>query len=96
MAPAQDKQNNQDKPEADTPQMRARRISWAQLLKRVFDVNVRCEKCGGVLRLKAFVVEGASVTRFLDGVGLPSTVPTIAPARALPQTDFGFEESVLF
>jgi len=35
--------------------------------------------------------ERSSVKRFLDGMGLPSTAPTIAPARASPQTDFGFE-----
>jgi len=80
----------QEPAEVDTPQKKLRRISWAQLLKRVFDVEVRCGKCGGVLRLKAFVVEAASVKRFLDGMGLPSTAPTIAPARAPPQDDFGF------
>ena len=71
---------------AENLHLQQHRIVWAQLLKRVFDepwksppgdVEVKSQKCGGVLRLEVFVAERNSVKRFLDGVGWSGTAPTI-------------------
>ncbi|OGB76198.1 MAG: hypothetical protein A2496_08820 [Burkholderiales bacterium RIFOXYC12_FULL_60_6] len=65
------------------------RLLWAALLARVFAIDVtKCPKCGGRLRLVAAVTDAASAKRYLDGVGLPSAVPELAPARAPPQMKF--------
>ena len=69
-----------------------KRWAWAQLLRRVFKVDVeRCPKCGGTLKLVAMITETAALTRLLTHLGLPRTPPRVEPARRLPQTawDFG-------
>jgi len=46
------------------PALRARRRRWAELLRRVFAVEVKvCPACGGAMRILAFVTEPAVVTR---------------------------------
>ena len=65
------------------------RLLWAALLARVFAIDVtKCPKCNGRLRLVAAITDTASAKRYLDGVGLPSEIPSLAPARAPPQLDF--------
>ena len=65
------------------------RLLWAALLARVFAIDVtKCPKCAGRLRLVAAITDAASAKRYLDGVGLPSEIPSLAPARAPPQLDF--------
>ncbi len=65
----------------------ARRLNWAELLRRVFAVDVTtCARCGGRLRVLAFFTESPLSRRILDHLGLPSTAPTIMPARAPPQS----------
>ena len=69
-----------------------KRWAWAQLLRRVFKVDVeRCPKCGGTLKLVAMITETAALTRLLTHLGLPTTPPQTEPARLPPPTawDFG-------
>jgi hypothetical protein len=48
------------------PALRARRRRWAELLRLVFAVDVEvCPRCGGEMRIIAFVTEHAVVTRIL-------------------------------
>ena len=48
------------------PVLKARRRRWAELLRRVFAVEVEvCPRCGGAMRILAFVTEAAAVTRLL-------------------------------
>ena len=48
------------------PALRARRRRWAELLRMVFAVDVEvCPRCGGEMRIIAFVTEHAVVTRIL-------------------------------
>ncbi|MFH1810123.1 MAG: transposase [Pseudomonadota bacterium] len=70
---------------------RPRRIPLAELLHRVFRSEVDKCKCGGRLKLLAFVTDLAQARRYLEHVGLPSEVPAIAPARAPPQADLDFD-----
>jgi hypothetical protein len=70
------------------------RILWAALLKRTFRIDVEtCAYCGGRMRIVAAVTDTASIKRYLDGVGLPSKIPEIKPARPPPQLDLGYEDA---
>ena len=43
------------------------------------------------MRIVAAITDTASIKRYLDGVGLPSEIPKIKPARPPPQLDFEYE-----
>ncbi len=68
----------------DTPPHSASaRMSWAQLLKRVFDIDiVRCPHCGGTMKIIAAILEPAVITKILAHLGLPTRAPPRAPARS--------------
>ena len=74
-----------------TPAQRRHRLVWAALLARVFRVDVTiCPTCGGSMRIIAALTEPRSIVRYLEGVGLPSRAPPIAPARANPLSELDF------
>ena len=59
------------------------RMSWARLLKRVFDIDIeRCE-CGGRLKIIAAIEDPGVIVRILSHLGLPARAPPRAPARLL-------------
>ena len=61
---------------------RPRRLSWAQLIQRVFAADVlQCPKCSGRLRILAAVHSPAAVQAILECLSLPSRAPPNAPAR---------------
>ena len=63
-------------------ELRERRLSWAELMKRVFEVDVlECPRCGGRRKLIGVITEGAVVSAILDSLGLPTRAPPQAPAR---------------
>ena len=67
---------------------RTGRLRWAGLLRRVFAVDVlTCPDCGGARRLIATITDGLVVRRILDHLELPSSPPTITPARAPPELE---------
>lgn len=77
----------------DKPASMSARIRWAQLIKRVFKKDLeQCPHCGGRRVLIAFITDAPVVHRILAHVGLPTEQPAIAPARAPPQLDIGFDE----
>lgn len=62
------------------------RYSWADLLRRVFLIDVLpCPHCRGRRTLLAAIHEPASIERILRHLGLPTEPPEIAPARPPPQ-----------
>lgn len=70
----------------------AYRLSWARLLARVFRVDVTvCPDCGGTMKIIAALTDPHAIRTYLDGVGLTSRPPPIAPQRPRPQTSFEFE-----
>ncbi|MHC4921003.1 MAG: transposase [Planctomycetota bacterium] len=71
-----------------------RRYSWAELMKRVFLLEVlTCPECGGSRRLLAFILKPSVIERILSHLGLPTEPPELHPARASPeQEEFGFAE----
>ena len=60
------------------------RMSWARLLKRVFDIDVeRCPHCGGDLKIISAIEEPAVIAKILTHLGLPARAPPRSPARPL-------------
>jgi len=69
---------NDDVPQSTT----SVRISWARLLKRVFDIDIEhCPHCGGTLKIIAAILESGAITKILDHLGLPARAPPRAPAQ---------------
>jgi hypothetical protein len=59
-------------------------MTWARLLKRVFDIDVERCACGGKLRLIAVIEEPVVIVRILTHLGLPARAPPRSPARSAP------------
>ena len=58
------------------------RLSWAKLLKRVFEIDMeRCPNCGGELKIIAAILEAPVIERILMHLGLQARAPPRAPAR---------------
>ncbi len=67
------------------PIPRSRNYSWAQLMRRVFEIDVlECPQCGGPLRVLAAIQSPEAIRKILDCVGLPSRAPPIAPPAPDP------------
>ena len=61
------------------------RMSWACLLKRVFDIDIeRCPRCGGRLKIIAAIVDPQVIVQILTHLGLPARAPPRSAARPLP------------
>ena len=58
--------------EGETVQARPHRISWARLLKRVFDIDMQhCSNCGaGELKIIAAILEQPVIEKILTHLGL--------------------------
>jgi hypothetical protein len=69
------------------PAPRTRYLDWPSLLRRVYRTDLTCDRCGAKLQIVAFIEDPKVVRRILDHLGLPSTGPPQAPARARPQLD---------
>jgi hypothetical protein len=66
------------------------RYSWAELLQRVFLIDVlTCDRCGGRRKLLAAITVPKTVRRILAHLGLATEPPMLAPARAPPRELFG-------
>jgi hypothetical protein len=53
-------------PSDDWPALRARRRRWAELLRRVFEVEISiCPACAGAMRIVAFVTAPKAVRKIL-------------------------------
>ena len=51
------------------------RLRWAQLLKRVFDIDIERCACGGKLKLIAVIEEPAVIEKILKHIGLDPQPP---------------------
>lgn len=66
----------------------ARGASWADLMRRAFEVDVlKCPRCGGRLLLIALIEASAVAQRIVTQLRLPADVPRLTPARAPPTGD---------
>jgi hypothetical protein len=69
----------------DTPS-RARRLAWADLLRRVFAVDVlECPRCGGRMRPLATIHPPEATRAILECLRLPARAPPTVPPR--PEAD---------
>jgi hypothetical protein len=67
----------------DQPAAGERYHTWAELMKRVFRVDVlECEHCGGRRKIIAVIRSPAATERILECLGLPSRAPPLAPASS--------------
>ena len=68
--------------EANCGHHRPERLSWARLLKRVFELDLEhCPNCGGELKIIAAIVEQPVIEKILTHLGLQARAPPRAPAR---------------
>jgi len=57
------------------------RLSWAQLLKRVFEIDMAsCPRCSGPLTIIAAIEDPAVMAKILTHLGLPTRAPPRSPA----------------
>jgi len=66
------------------------RIAWAELLARVFQIDMKhCPSCGSEnFKPIAAILETVAIRKILGHLDLPDTPPDIAPARLSPQMSF--------
>ena len=76
-----------------------KKISWARLLKRVFNIDVSvCPKCQGQIKIISAIKDPKIIKKILNHMGLPSTQPKLQPARGPPllkQADIFKQEYIL-
>ena len=75
---------------ARTPAEQRSAMTWAQRLKRVFNIDISvCEHCGGTLRVVACIEDPEVIRRILDHLGGVGRQGDLAqPGRGPPQLDF--------
>ena len=84
----------EDRPASGPVPLRERRLSWSELLRRVFAIDAfRCDHCGGRMRILAAIDQPEVIRAILDCLGLNSRAPPLTPAAAPQPTDLelGFE-----
>lgn len=76
-----------DRCEVEAVQARPHRISWARLLKRVFDIDMHtCPNCGGgELKIIAAILERPVIEKILTHLGLDPQPPPRGRAREAVQ-----------
>ena len=57
------------------------RMSWARMLKRVFDIDIEQCACGGQLKFVASIEQPEVIEKILTHLGLSPQPPPISPAR---------------
>ncbi|MBK6472490.1 MAG: transposase [Betaproteobacteria bacterium] len=68
--------------EANCAHRRPVRLSWAKLLKRVFEIDMEhCPNCGGELKIIAAILERPVIEKILNHLRLQARAPPRAPAR---------------
>ena len=69
-------------PACDHAQGAPARLSWARLLKRVFDIDIEhCPNRGGSLKSIAAIEDPPVIVKILAHLGLPTRVPPRSPAQ---------------
>ena len=55
------------------------------MLARIYEVlPLLCPRCGGEMRITAFITEGAVIREILGHLGEPKSPPRLMPARGPP------------
>jgi hypothetical protein len=69
------------------PRRHDAKIPWAELLQRVFLLDVLACPCGGRRQVIAFITEQKVIKAILESLGLPTTGPPNEPARSALEPD---------
>jgi hypothetical protein len=59
-------------------------ISWHELLKRTFQIDITCPRCQSPLRLIAMIKTADTIKKILSAMKLPVEAPKLYPARPPP------------
>ncbi len=71
--------------QGDPVGLRERRLTWSELLQRVFREDVlRCKRCGGRAEIISAITQPKVVEAILICLGHTTRAPPIAPARQTP------------
>ena len=71
--------------EAPAEAVRARRRRWAELLRRIWDVDVeRCPRCGERMAILAFTLDPADIRATLDALADRRIDPRAGPLAGGP------------
>jgi hypothetical protein len=74
-----------DPAEGPTSAAERRRRLWAQLLRRVYEVDpLTCRECGGPMRILAFIQEPATIRKILAHLERQGRDPSRAPPKRIP------------
>ena len=95
MKPPRGKANGSDSSNATVPilevapgdpvSLRERRLTWSELMMRVFREDVlRCQQCGGRAAVISAIAQPKVVEAILICLGHTTRAPPIAPARQTP------------
>ncbi len=72
---------------------RSKYYTWAELMKRVFAIDVLvCDRCGGPRKVLKFLTDPVVIRRILVHLGLPTEAPRLAKARAPPRMGLPFAD----
>lgn len=71
-----------------TPHLKTNRLSWAELLARVFQIDVLKCPCGGEYKIIAAILETGAIQKILRHLKVPDTPPAVAPSRVAQQMTF--------
>jgi hypothetical protein len=84
-------------PEPDSGKIKKKRVCqprnypWAELLKRVFELDVlACPRCGGRMRILAAINPPDAIEKILACLGLPTRAPPIAPPLSDAETAYSW------
>jgi len=70
-----------------TPAQQSSRMTWAQRLKRVFNIDIEvCPECSGKVRVIASIEDPQVIKKILNHLGLESKLPTPWLPRGPPST----------
>jgi hypothetical protein len=65
-----------------------RRYAWFELIRRVYSADsLKCERCGGKLRIIGAINPPEAIRKILDCLGIPSRPPPLAPATLERSTE---------
>lgn len=80
--------NTELQPAAEAKEPSTKRMPWAKLLKRVFNIDISlCSKCAGQIKIIAAIEDPKVIKKILEHLGLPWTAPRLAQARGPPPAD---------
>ena len=77
--------------EKDSASLFSRRASWAQLMARVFEIDVlECPKCKSRMQRISIITEPSVIRAILNSVGMPADSPRSYPAKLPEQAELDF------